>query len=297
MQEEKLITILTPAYNRAHLLTRLFESLTKQIVMNFEWIIVDDGSNDNTEQVVENFYNDKFQIRYYKKNNGGKHTAVNYGMNFVKTELTFIVDSDDCLLSYATKEIEYYYDKYKTQKDGICSFSFLRCYKNGKPIVSLDRDEFVGKYITTRIKENRPGDMAEVFFSRVLKEFPFPVFQTEKFLSEDVVWIPMGAKYLSVYINKAIYQCEYLEGGLTDNDKKAKFDSPIGSMCRGVALMTKECGMKSKIKGAIIYDCYKIAALKKYKKIDKEVMPKGNVLCFLLFPIGIVFYYRWRKKN
>lgn len=295
MQEEKLITILTPTYNRADLLGRLFSSLKEQVINNFVWIIVDDGSSDNTEVVVNRFASDKFCIQYYKKENGGKHTAINYGMNYVKTELTFIVDSDDCLLPIATKEIEDYYNKYVEEKKSLCSFSFLRCYKNGEPIVSLDKEEFVSSYPVCRVKENRPGDMAEVYFSNALKEFPFPQFCCEKFLSEDVSWIPMGVKYSTVYINKAIYQGEYLEGGLTDNDKITKFNSPIGSMCRGKVLMTKECGIKSKIKGAIIYDCYKIAARKKYIILDKGIIPKGNIWCYLLYPFGVMFYFIWRR--
>lgn len=134
---------------------------------------------------------------------------------------------------------------------------FLKSNPDGNPVVGLEKEEFVTNYIGYRIKGNRPGDMAEVFRTDVLKAYPFPEYSGEKFLSEDVVWIEIGKKYNCVFVNKSIYQCEYLDCGLTANDKSLKFASPKGSMMRGKQLMSKECGIKANIKGAIIYDCYK----------------------------------------
>ena len=109
--------------------------------------------------------------------------------------------------------------KYEDKIKDLCSFAFLRCYKNGNPILELDKDEFISDYPTCRVKENRPGDMAEVYVADKLRKFKFPEIKDERFMSEDVVWISMGIKYKTVYINKAIYQGEYLAGGLTANDK------------------------------------------------------------------------------
>ena len=150
------------------------------------------------------------------------------------------------------------YDKYEDKIKDLCSFAFLRCYENGSPILELDKDEFISDYPTCRVKENRPGDMAEVYVTDKLRKYKFPEIKDERFMSEDVVWISMGIKYKTVYINKAIYQGGYLAGGLTANDKPSKFASPIGSMYRGVALMHKECGIKANIKGAIIYDSIRL---------------------------------------
>lgn len=289
-----LITVLTPTYNRGSLLKNLYKSLCQQEVMNFNWLIIDDGSNDDTELVVKSFKQQCFNIRYFYKENGGKHTAINYAMSYISTPLTIIVDSDDLLLSFATRIIEEYFKKYENRIDCLCSFSFLRCYSNGNPIVSLDKDEFISSYPICRVKENRPGDMAEVYISNVLKSYRFPEIIGERFLSEDVVWISMGISYKTVYINKAIYMTEYLEGGLTSKDKKAKFSSPIGSMYRGLALMNKECGIKANIRGAIIYDCYKIVAKKKFGSNNLKIAPTRKLLCKLMTPVGALFYYIWR---
>ena len=91
MEQAKLITILTPTYNRAHLLGKLYESLLNQENYNFEWLIIDDGSTDNTKDVVKTFKNEKFAVKYMFKENGGKHRALNTGIKEISTPLTFIV--------------------------------------------------------------------------------------------------------------------------------------------------------------------------------------------------------------
>lgn len=289
-----LITILTPTYNRAHTLPLLYDSLKKQECKDFIWMVVDDGSSDNTKQVVESFQNDEksYDIQYIQKKNGGKHTALNVGIKKINTPLVFIVDSDDQLLSNAIKDVVSIYNKYKDIKE-IRSYTFLRCYSNQKPIVPMERDEFVEYYIDYRIRQDRPGDMAEVYYTDVLREFPFPEFEGERFLSEDVVWIEIGKKYKSVYINKSIYQCEYLEGGLTLTDKLMKFASPKGSMLRGKRLMSKECGIKANIKGAIIYNCYKSEVSDVLPEILKPSF-REKCLLRLTKPLGKVFYKKWK---
>lgn len=289
MINKKLLTIITPTFNRANTLTRLYESLLIQ-KSEFVWMIVDDGSSDNTEDIVSSFINDrKIDIVYLKKINGGKHTALNYGIKLVATELIMIVDSDDILLPNAVQTIEEYYKKY-SNNNKISTFTFLKCYSNGTNVVPIEKDEFIENYIKYRIKENRPGDMAEVFRADVLKQYPFPEFYGEKFLSEDVVWIEIGKKFDSVYINIPVYQCEYLDSGLSANDKKMKFASPIGSMLRGKQLMSRECGLKANLKGAIIYSCYSKAV---NKNDEIPITFRERFLCFLTSPFAMYFFRKW----
>ena len=290
----EIVTIITPTYNRKVELEKLFHSLCDQRSENFRWLVVDDGSEDGTEKYIEDIKKSaKFKIDYIKKENGGKHTALNLGVQSINTELTIIVDSDDVLLPNAVEEISEIYEKYKNYQE-IASFTFLRMKSDGKIVVPLEKKEFVANYIQYRIKGNRPGDMAEVYRTAVLKEYPFPEFENEKFLSEDVCWIEIGKKYNSVYIDKAIYQCEYLNGGLTYNDKPLKFKSPNGSMMRGRQLMSSECGIKVNIKGAIIYNCYsmetdsnKVPLLSSYQKL----------LVYLTKPVGVYFNKKWKCMN
>lgn len=292
----KKLTVITPTYNRAELLKNLYQSLEQQNNKDFIWLIVDDGSSDHTKEVVSEIMNKaSFHIDYVWKENGGKHTALNVGIKKINTELTMIVDSDDQLLPSAVSEIYRVHRKY-SNNDEIGVYSFLKCYSNGKPVVSLEKEEFVDSYVKYRIKENRPGDMAEVFKTFVLKKIVFPEYQGERFLSEDVVWIQIGLKFKYAFINKSIYQCDYLEGGLTANDKPMKFASPRGSMLRGKMLMSKECGIIQNLKGAIIYDCYRRKLTDAYLDENLKLDLRERTMCIFCKPISFYFFVRWRKR-
>lgn len=289
------LTIITPTYNRAGLIVNLYSSLENQTNKHFCWMIIDDGSTDNTFEVIRKLKDvASFEVIYLQKANGGKHTALNFGIKEINTELTFIVDSDDTLTEDAVQNILDVHAKYSDNKIISC-YSFLRGHENRKPIVPIEKNEFIENYIKYRIKNNRPGDMAEVFKTKYLKEYPFPEFSGEKFVSEDVVWIEIGKVSNSVYINKVIYICQYLQGGLTDNDKPMKFASPNGSMMRGKQLMSKECGIKANIKGSIIYNVY----LKEAKKINKrneiKLCLRETLLCLLTCALCRSYYKKWHE--
>lgn len=293
---EKKLTVLTPTYNRASTLGRLFESLCKQTRQEFTWLVVDDGSTDGTDALICSYQRKSIiDIKYFYQSNGGKHTALNRGIEICDTPLLMIVDSDDYLLPDAVSQIIRMHIKYQNDSTIGC-YSFLRCYPDGTPVLSIDCDEVVSNYIDYRIKGNRPGDMAEVFITRWLKKFRFPEFNNEKFLSEDVVWIELGKYARTVYIKTPVYVCEYLEGGLTATDKKAKFGSPLGSMLRGKKLMSKECGLKANIRGAIIYDCYQsVAGRKTPPGLKADNIYQKILICFMK-PISKYYLRKWRKE-
>lgn len=287
----EIISVLTPTFNRESRLRILYNSLIEQKKQNFVWVVVDDGSTDNTAITIQNFIKeDIIPIIYIYKKNGGKHTAINLGVDNINTLLTIIVDSDDCLLPYATQIIEDSFYKYKNFEN-IAFFAFQRCNKDGNKLVELASQETKGNYIDLRIKGRVYGDMAEVFYTKVLIENKFPTFPNEKFLSEDVLWIEISKQYDAVFIDESIYECEYLEDGLTDNDKIMKINSPLGSMLRGKQLMYKKCGIINMFKGIIIYDCYKSFAkceIPECLKLNKIYL---RILCKLLWPFGKI--YQW----
>ena len=187
------ITVLTPAYNRGKLLEKLYESLCAQDCKDFEWLIVDDGSTDDTSERVEQMKQTAdFPIFYHRKENGGKHTALNYAYQFIKTPLTFIVDSDDSLTRDAISYVNEIYKRYKNESD-LCGFSFLRGKPDGGYLSTsgVPQDGMKESYVECRINRGIGGDMAEVWYTHCLKEYLFPEFQGEKFLGEDIVWVRM----------------------------------------------------------------------------------------------------------
>ena len=116
MNDMATITVFTPAYNRAHTLPRTYESLRQQDCKDFVWLVVDDGSSDNTADLVKSWQtqDNGFEIRYLYKENGGMHTAHNAAYDVIDTELNICIDSDDCLADGAVRKIQ---DKWNAVKD------------------------------------------------------------------------------------------------------------------------------------------------------------------------------------
>lgn len=282
------VTVLTPTYNRKYSLKRLYDSLINQTETNFEWMIVDDGSTDDTKKLIDIFISErKIKIKYIKKENGGKHRALNVGISQIKNEMTFIVDSDDYLTRDAIETINYYYRKYK-DSNNLCGYSFLRGYPNKKVNgPAYKEQEFISDYISYRLNDNNWGDKAEVYFTKYLKKIPFIEIEGEKFLIESYVWGKLALKYNTLYINKVIYMGDYLEDGLTKNRKKVKVNSPKGVVEVAKVLCCDKANLKVKTKYMIFYITYgKIA---KYNTKALFIKCKYKVLFLFLLPFGLLY--------
>lgn len=296
----KTIAILTPTYNRADRLVVLFDSLNNQISKDFKWYIIDDGSKDSTKEVVESFQPNGFEIEYLYKENGGKHTALNVGVEKIEEELTFIVDSDDYLTEDAVSVIVTDWEKYK--ETGIIGLSYYKIFANNQTVGDAYPNEqqvVMDTFVNFRINKNIMGDKAEVYLTSTLKEYPFPVYEGERFLSEAIVWnaISNGGGKLA-FIAKGIYVCEYLDGGLTMAGKKKMADNPKGYLehCRAHMLPCVRGNVKWKY--AMLYVVCAILAKKKYKekfsRTFKTCPCKWRYV--FTFPFGVALYFLWGKK-
>jgi len=222
------LTVFTPTYNRAHLLINLYESLCAQTCKDFEWLIVDDGSTDNTEETVREFIEkNEISIKYIRKENGGKHTAYNAAIDICNTELFFCVDSDDELTTDAVEIIheEYKKNEYeqflgmvfrKITRDGIDEASQ---YPDGIKAIGLA--DLYHNYSFT-------GELAFVFKTDLIKSYTFPVFTGEKFLTERVLFNKLNNIATMLLCNDKIYVYEYQEDGLTTRYKKNIKKCPYG---------------------------------------------------------------------
>ena len=291
------VTVLTPTFNRGGGLQSLWDSLQKQTVKDFEWLVVDDGSTDGTKDLITQLQEKSdFPIRYIYKNNGGKHTALNVGIQTICSELTFIVDSDDCVTDDAVESILKIHKKYRSQNN-ICGYAFLRAFPDGKINgQKFDVNEKIGSYIDVRVNGDDTGaDKAEVFKTHCLKEFPFPEYPNEKFLGEDLVWVRMARKYEMVHINKAIYVGNYLEDGLTNNRRKHNIASPVGCMHRAEEFMESDLKTRYRIKGGLQYIVYgRFAGVKVVDLIRKS---RHKVLATVCTPGGLFLHSRWSKAQ
>lgn len=292
-----MVTVLTPTFNRGGVLRSLWDSLQKQTVKDFEWLVVDDGSTDGTNNLITQLQEKSdFPIRYIYKSNGGKHTALNVGIQTICSELTFIVDSDDGVTDDAVESILKIHQKYRSQNN-ICGYALLRAFPDGKVNgKKFDVDEKIGSYIDVRVNgDDTSADKAEVFKTHCLKKFPFPEYPDEKFLGEDLVWVRMARKYEMVHINKVIYIGNYLKDGLTNNRRKHNIASPVGCMHRAEEFMEPDLKIKYRIKGGLQYIVYgKFAGVKIIDLIRKS---KHKVLATVCIPGGLLLHSRWSKTQ
>ncbi len=289
----KSITILTPTYNRAAYLPRLFESLKAQTNRDFLWLVVDDGSEDDTENLIASYGQQGVELRYIRQENGGKHAALNRGIAEIQSELTFIVDSDDYLPENAVETVLAYHEKYRGTP-GLCGYSFLRCHSDGRVNTAyFPSDELIGSYAQVRINGDIGGDKAEVFYTEILKKYPFPVFPGEKFMPEDAVWMQMSGPYQMVHMNKNIYYCDYLEGGLTNTGRRMKVHSPRGMILRSkVYLDDPAIRMKVKVKMMLLYQVYGRFAGLSARKLRRDTGEKA--LWYLCKAPAFIIWLVWR---
>ena len=266
-----LLTIITPIFNRAKYLFRLYKSLSEQEYKYFEWLIIDDGSTENIDSFFEELQKKKrnsFPIYYYRKENGGKHTAINRGVREASGELILILDSDDTLPEDSLATIAQYYEQCKGYKDcaGVCG---LMAHHDEQLIGSgFPKDPMYESALQFRYAEkgNVTGDLLEVYKTSVMREFRFPEIENEKFCPESLVWNRIANKYKLFCFNKVIYYRDYLEGGLTSKIVRIRMNSPIASTMTYAEMLDYNISLKWKIRSAINYwrfkYCIKNKALK-----------------------------------
>lgn len=280
------ITVFTPTYNRAHLLDRLYLSLCRQTCQDFEWLIVDDGSSDNTKEIIERFIIEKqLNIRYFFKENGGKHTAINRGVKEAKGKLFWILDSDDSLPVNAIELVLNQIPQMKVAC-GICGYMAHHTGEIiGNPIVS---QPLIVSSIEMRYKLGITGDMMEVFLTSVLSKYPFPEIKGERFCPEVLVWYRIAKKHKFLLIPNVIYYRDYMEGGLSDNIVKIRMKSPIGTMMTYSELFDLHIPFIYKLRNAINY--WRFAFCTKDRSI--KISSWGN----LIAPLGWLMHLVDKRK-
>lgn len=287
-----MITIVTPTYNRAHLLPRLRESLCAQTCKDFEWLVIDDGSTDGTEEMFENGNVDgnvdvEFPVRYIRKENGGKHTALNVGIMEATGDMILIVDSDDALLEDAVETVIEKYEEIKDDKSycGVCGYMQ---HSDGTVIGSpLPHDEINASSLELRYKYGVTGDMIEVFRTDVLREFLFPEIKGERFCPEALVWNRIAAKYKMRVFNKCIYIRDYLDGGLTSKIVRIRCESPIASAITYQELTTYDVPLVVRLRAAINYWRFRLCG-------DASKMPRLRWWLNIMMPLGWLMHLRDR---
>ena len=288
------LSVLTPTYNRSQNLKTCYASLLLQSNKNFEWIIIDDGSTDDTKQVInEIIKDDKIDVKYIYKKNGGKHTAINQGVKIANSSLTLILDSDDYLSWNAIEKIFECYTKY-SESPNICGFTFLKKDGNGQLMGRGFPEEGIYNFIELRINGKYQGEYCDVFFTKYLREYPFSEYEGENFIGESTVWIKISQKYDMVYVNEIIYNAEYLDGGLTKKGRQMRISCPKGGMEYAKTRMLTKCSFRVRMKSGILYNCYGT-----FLGMNLGSLLKKNeyiILTMFTYPFGVVLYKYWKSR-
>lgn len=229
-----LLTIFTATYNRGHLLPQLYKSLQRQSIFDFEWLIIDDGSTDNTAELVSKWQleSNPFTIRFFTQENQGLIRTLNRGIQLAYGTYFSKIDSDD----YVTDDYMNYMTKWLADIKGIphiYGVSGVRIGPDGVPLKGswpdIAPDSYVDATDLERRKYNLDADMCEAWETNVLKRYTFPVWPGEKFAPEQIVFheIALDGFYIRWYpIPMSI--CKYQENGLTLGASKLEKENPMG---------------------------------------------------------------------
>lgn len=291
---ERIITVITPTYNRAHTLGGCYESLKKQTCKLFKWLIIDDGSSDHTDILINKWIREGFvNITYHKKSNGGKASALNYALDIIDTEYIVCLDSDDTF-DHKAIEIALNYLETIRLNDKYCGILALRTGRDNKVLGGREIPSGI-KDITLADIENKYKIRSEVicfYKSSIMKDFRFPKIPNEKFISPAYLEYEISKQYKYLVSKDRICYCEYLEDGLTKNKKKIIQSNPIGYTL--VKKQSFELAEKidRKIKHGIMYSC---GCILSQSKIQSNNI-RDKITLVICYPFAWLIYLIKFKK-
>lgn len=291
-QNNVFLTIFTPAYNRAHTISRTYNSLLNQDCKDFIWLIVDDGSTDNTAELVKQWQkNDNgFEIQYIFKENGGMHTAHNTAYENIHTELNVCIDSDDTMSVGAVRKIK---EAWLSVKD-----------KGYAGLIALDADmntgNIIGKGFPKDMTETTlsgyyasggAGDKKLIYRTDIINSVPpYPVFEGEKYVALAYKYRLIDQNYKLFVLDEVVCEVEYQADGSSNNMWRQYLKNP-----KGFAFWRKVCMEYPESKKRLIIDCIHYCSSSFIAKNRKYISQSPRkLLTILCTPIGVVetFYIK-----
>lgn len=288
------LTVFTPAYNRAHTLPRTYESLLRQNCKDFVWLIVDDGSVDNTADIVRHWQkaDNGFEIRYIRKENGGMHTAHNAAYANIDTELNVCIDSDDCMADGAVERI-------------LNEWNLVR-HLGYAGIIALDADldgNVLGTGFPAGMTETTlcgyyagggSGDKKLIYRTDVINRYPpYPVFEGERYVALAYKYRLIDQDYKLAVLDEIVCNVEYLPDGSSGTMWKQYLKNP-----RGFAFWRKVCMQYPESGKRMIADCIHYVAESMIAGNRKFVQESPRkLLTALMTPAGVLLAAVIKKKN
>ena len=282
----KRLTIFTPTYNRAYILPKLYDSLCEQTCKDFEWLIVDDGSTDQTKEQIEEWRREeKVNIRYIYQDNSGKMMAHNKAVKESGGEFFMCIDSGDCLCSkWVVEDTLSYWDKQISMIDSPNHIGGLLGYKKiGDKKQNFPQGMQIA-HLSELYEKGFCGETTLLFRRDILAKYLFPYFEGEKFVTDVYVYDQIDRVFKFLLFPYYMQNCEYQIGGYSNNYMKLLFDNP-----KGFRAYHNQC-VKFRKKGFLKSGiCYVALSLRigDWKMI---LHASDKTLTILLFPLGILKY-------
>lgn len=291
-----LLTIFTPTYNRAHTLPRTYNSLLRQDCKDFIWLIIDDGSTDNTAELVKKWKQEEsdFEIRYIFKENGGMHTAHNAAYANIDTELNVCIDSDDCLAEGAVSKI---ITKWTQVKDkGYAGIIGLDSDFEGRVIGRKFPDKLTETTLTGYYASGGLGDKKLVYRTDIINEYPpYPVFDGEKYVALAYKYRLIDQKYKLSVLNEILCKVEYQTDGSSMNMLTQYIRNP-----KGFAFWRKVCMQYPESKKRVFIDCIHYVSsslLSRNKNFISESPKKALTVLAIPFGIALTIYIKNKVRR
>ena len=288
-----LLTVFTPAYNRAHTLPRTYESLCAQDCKQFIWLVVDDGSTDGTAALIRQWQqrDNGFEIRYVYKENGGMHTAHNTAYENIDSELNVCIDSDDMMSLGAVTAI---LEKWESVRDmGYAGMIALDGDMNGNVLGNGFPEDLKETTVSGYYAAGGRGDKKLIYRTEIIKAFPpYPVFEGEKYVALSYKYRLIDQSYKMAVLNRIVCNVEYQADGSSMNMLRQYVRNPKGfAFWRKIKMQTPSSGKRLFV-DCVHYVCSSL--LSRNRRFIAESPRKGMTI--LAIPAGIALYIFLKKK-
>lgn len=285
----KTLTIFTPTYNRAYCLNQCYESFISQTNQDFVWLIIDDGSTDDTKQIIQGWIDEnKISISYHYQENQGMHSAHNAAYRLIETELNVCIDSDDFMPTKAVEHIINFWNTNAKKDKTVAGFIGLDSYKNGNIIGKLFPENIKKSTLEDVYHKHKIyGDKKIVFKTNIVKKYnSYPIYPEERFVPLGSLYLLIDKDYKFLLLNEILCIVEYMEDGSSRNIIKQYYKHPKGFRYSRIINMKYSNYFKVRFKNAIHYVSHSIQ-LKDICFLNKSPKP---VLTFFSIPLGIALY-------
>lgn len=294
-----IFTCFTPSYNRAATIRVVYDSLMAQGYRDFEWLVVDDGSTDGTEALVESLAREApFPVRYVYKENGGMHSAINVGAREARGELFLKCDSDDAFDSDALERFSSIWESIPESDRGRYSGVTVHCKDADGRVIGTRFPEATidGTSLDLAHRWKVRGEKWGFVRTDLLRAFPFPEFQGERRVPPSIVWNRIAAAgYLTRFADIALRTFIPLADGITLHSARSRARSWRGSRLFYDELATMPIPLPERLKAAVNYVRFSLHGGVGFPLTVIEA--KRPCLAFAGLPAGLLAYLRDKKAE